>query len=138
MNIKCFLLEDTGKMTEFIDGISSPILKRVDTSEEMIWSNAPIGAIQRAEYLEDYKEYCGLDGKSYIVKTPGGDWMIDGRASNCTMKEDNIHKCWCRHGEAPNFTVDKVGNTCAAGAGSIMMGEGKYHGFLRNGELTDC
>lgn len=129
-------MENTGRMTDFINGVSSPVLKRVDTGEEMIWHDAAIGAIQRATYFEDLKEYCGLDGHSYVVKTPGGDWCIDTRASNCTMPNDNIHKCWCRHGEAPNFTVNKIGNTCTAGAGSIQIG--KYHGFLINGELTDC
>lgn len=136
MKMKCFLLEGTGRMTEFINGVSSPVLRRIDTGEEMIWHDAPIGAIRRAEYLEGVKECVGLDGKSYVIKTPGGDWQVDCRASNCTMPNDNIHKCWCRHGEAPNFTVDKNGNTCSAGAGSIQMGS--YHGFLINGELTDC
>lgn len=140
MNIKCLLLEDTGRTQEFIreGGLRSwiPIYKRTDTGEEMYLSDAPVGAIWRAEWYEDMKELCGEDGKSYIVKTPGGDWAIDSKASNCTKPDDNLHKCWCRHGEAPNFTVNKVGNTCAAGAGSIIIG--KYHGFLRNGELTDC
>jgi len=57
--------------------------------------------------------------------------MIDSRASNCTLPDDNVHKCWVRHGEAPNFTVDKNGATCAAGAGSIQTSN--WHGFLRNG-----
>lgn len=64
------------------------------------------------------------------------DWEVDGRASNCTKKDDNVHKCWCRHGDAPNVTVDKNGNTCAAGAGSILV-DG-WHGFLRNGYLEEC
>jgi hypothetical protein len=70
----------------------------------------------------------------YVV-TPGGHWWdIDGRASNCTMKDDKQHRCWVRHGEPPNVTVDKAGLTCKAGAGSIKV-DG-YHGFLRNGEFT--
>jgi len=68
------------------------------------------------------------------VITPGGEWNIDSRASNCTLKNDRLHRCWIRHGTPPNITVDKVGRTCAAGAGSIQCG--KYHGFLRNGYLT--
>ena len=136
MNIKCILLEETGKRTGFIDGVDSPIYKRSDTGEEITLRDAPVGAIWRADWYEDMPEYTGTDGKSYVCRTPGGDWMIDGRASNCTKPNDNEHKCWCRHGEAPNFTVNKVGNTCAAGAGSIMMRN--YHGFLINGELTDC
>jgi hypothetical protein len=45
------------------------------------------------------------------------------------------HKCWVRHGEPPNHTVDKRGNTCGAGAGSILSGS--YHGFLRDGSFTE-
>lgn len=71
-----------------------------------------------------------------VVATQGGDWNIDSRCSNCTMPQDRTHRCWVRHGEAPEITVDKDGLTCGAGYGSIDFGA-KYHGFLRNGELTD-
>lgn len=75
------------------------------------------------------------DGLSLCVTLPNGhDWYIDGRASNCTLPDDNEHHCWVRHGTPPNVTVDKNGRTCAAGAGSILAGS--YHGFLQNGELT--
>jgi hypothetical protein len=71
------------------------------------------------------------------VRTPGGDWVIDSRASNCPLKEDNTHKCWPRQGTAPSITVDKAfGNTCGAGGGSIISGN--YHGFLRDGFLVKC
>lgn len=141
MNIKCFLLESTDKIKQEYDEngkitSSTHIYKRIDTGEEMTLNNAPVGAIWRAEWYEDIESYTGTDGKSYVCKTPGGIWMIDGRASNCTRIDDDIHKCWCRHGDAPNFTVDKNGNTCAAGSGSIILGS--YHGFLINGELTNC
>jgi hypothetical protein len=69
-----------------------------------------------------------------MVATPGGDWNIDSRANNCTLKDDRLHRCWIRHGVPPNITVDKVGRSCAAGAGSILAGS--YHGFLRNGQLS--
>lgn len=94
--------------------------------------DAQPGAIWRAEWYESF--WHGADGKCYVCKTPGGEWIIDGRASNCGLPDDDIHKCWVRHGEAPNFTVDKNGNTCVAGAGSIQ--QGGYHGFLREGFLT--
>ena len=87
-------------------------------------------------------EWCrGPDGLSLVVVCPGGtQWMIDGQASNCTMPSDlgpfdQAHRCWVRHGDPPNLTVDKNGRTCQAGAGSIQAGQ--YHGFLRNGEFTD-
>lgn len=95
----------------------------------------PAGAIWRATWYEDIKSMCGIDGKSYIVETPAGPWHIDGTASNCDLP-DVDHKCWCRHGEAPNFTIDKNGVTCSAGAGSILIRG--YHGFLRDGYLIDC
>jgi len=78
----------------------------------------------------------GPDGRTLIVRCPDGhDWIIDSRASNCTKKDDNAHWCWVRHGKPEDGTlhVDKNGNTCAAGAGSIDTG--KWHGFLHNGEL---
>jgi len=104
---------------------------RTDTKERLTLQNAPVGAMW---YWDGYS--CkGEDGHCLMVKTPGGDWIIDSRASNCTMKEDNIHRCWVRHGTPPNVTVSKNGNTCRAGAGSILVGS--YHGFLRNGYLED-
>lgn len=78
----------------------------------------------------------GADGRCLAVILPNGrEWMIDAEASNCTRKGDRTHKCWVRHGEPPNITVGKDGETCDAGAGSIMAGD--YHGFLRDGVLTE-
>lgn len=75
------------------------------------------------------------DGRHLHAVLPNGRmWDIDGRASNCTMPDDRLHRCWVRHGEPPNVTVDKAGATCAAGAGSIQAGD--YHGFLHNGQFT--
>lgn len=62
------------------------------------------------------------------------EWDIDSRASNCTMREDNVHRCWVREGEPPIVTVGKRGRTCAAGAGSIAVTG--FHGFLRNGQIV--
>ena len=111
--------------------------KRLDTGEILTRNGEhefPVGAMWRATWLEDFPRYCGADGQSWCVMTPGGEWMIDGKASNCGLPDDFVHKCWCRHGEAPNFTVDKNCNTCNAGAGSIQKED--YHGFLQNGFLT--
>jgi hypothetical protein len=135
-NIKCFLLEKTDKWKKMNDVCSVPIYKRVDTGEEMTIRDAPAGAIWENDYWNEYPMLCGLDGKSYSVKTPAGDWIIDGPANNCSRPDDRVHKCWCRHGEAPNFTVNKNGNTCSAGGGSILIGN--YHAFLLNGILTEC
>jgi len=75
------------------------------------------------------------NGHHLFAVLPNGDlWDIDGRASNCTMKEDRVHRCWVRQGDPPNIDVSKRGNTCKAGGGSIVSGN--YHGFLRNGTFT--
>jgi hypothetical protein len=114
------------------------LYRRQDNGELVTLNDAPEGSIWRATWYEDCKAWCGNDGRAYICKLPGGhDWHIDGRASNCDKPHDKEHKCWCRHGEAPNFTVDKVGLTCNAGAGSIISSSG-WHGFLRNGVLEQC
>lgn len=108
-----------------------------DGAEHSIRAPSP-GAMWFAEWLEDLEGggawWKGPDGRILICQTPGGQWMIDSRASNCTMPTDNEHRCWVRHGTPPELTVDKNGKTCAAGAGSILCGS--YHGFLQNGYLT--
>lgn len=99
-------------------------------------NKAPVGAMWYATWYEGYTSNIGPDGKALYVMTPGGPWLIDGRASNCTKRDDAVHKCWVRHGVPPEITVGKNGNTCSAGAGSIIM-QG-YHGFLRDGYLVKC
>jgi hypothetical protein len=115
-----------------------PLYRRLDRVNGLFTlDQAPAGAMWYD--LQDdgtYKQFKGPDGRRLNVMTPGGDWCIDWRASNCTMPYDNEHQCWCRHGVPPEVTVDKIGHTCAAGAGSIVRGS--YHGFLRNGYLEGC
>lgn len=110
---------------------------RRDTGEEFDdLHHLPVGAMWEMWWVGEVSHLRGPDGRSIAVQTPGGEWWIDSRASNCTMKDDNVHKCWVRHGAPPDLHVDKNGHTCAAGAGSIQAGS--YHGFLHNGHLTDC
>lgn len=70
------------------------------------------------------------------VRTPGGDWLLDQRASNCGKPDDSTHRCWVRHGTAPAITVDKNGDTCTAGGGGIVFTN--WCGFLRDGYLVKC
>lgn len=146
-NIKCFIVKSVNTETGKVYGIGEYIgsddrdkvaFRRVDNGEDLkvnSFYSCPPGAMMRTWYYED--NFKGLDGECWSVITPGGMWIIDSRCSNCTKPNDNIHKCWCRKGVAPNFTVDKNGpHTCSAGAGSIQIG--KYHGFLRNGFLVDA
>lgn len=112
------------------------IWARADTGEENTLHAFGPGAMWDATWHHDVPAWCGFDGRAIIVKLPNGhDWAIDGRASNCTLKDDTEHRCWIRHGEPPHLTVDKNGRTCAAGAGSIAS-DG-WHGFLRNGMLVE-
>ncbi len=75
------------------------------------------------------------DGQHLIAVLPNGrHWDIDSRASNCTLPNDRLHRCWRRHGTPPMVHVDKDGLTCAAGAGSIAVED--YHGFLHYGRFV--
>ena len=111
---------------------SEHLYRRTDTGEEMTLRDAPDGAMWNAFWMPSAEKQ--PDGRYIICRVPNGhDWSIDGPASNCT-RPNKKHNCWVRHGEPPNLTVDKNGNTCAAGAGSILTKD--WHGFLRNGELV--
>lgn len=84
----------------------------------------------------------GTDGKSLVVLTPEGPWYIDERSFTCTRKDDDEHRCWVRHGSAEegNLQVDKHGNTCESGAGSIRIVDRKkrqslYHARLMRNNL---
>jgi hypothetical protein len=118
-------------------------LYRVQGTDTLVTlRNAPAGSMWYATWLEESNWPTGPDGRVLIVRLPNGsDWTIDSRASNCTLKEDTVHRCWVRHGTPPEINVDKNGHTCQAGGGSISSREGKpdyYHGFLRNGFLEEC
>jgi hypothetical protein len=93
------------------------------------------GSIYWADWYPDNMFWDNHKGPHLLAVLPNGwIWVIDSRASNCTLPEDRLHRCWCRHGEVPDITVDKNGITCSAGAGSISGGD--WHGFLRNGEFV--
>lgn len=96
---------------------------------------APPGACWDAWWMGEWAR--GDDGICLMVRLANGhDWMVDSEASNCTRKGDRSHKCWVRSGDPRegHVTAGKNGNTCAAGAGSILAGD--YHGFLVDGVLT--
>lgn len=126
-----YAFTDTDEFQLFTVGV----LRRTDTGEEFSDREIPVGGVR------DYWWYPrkGFDGRCLAVMTPEGEWMVDSRANNCTLKDDDVHRCWVRHGRPEDGTmhVDKVGVTCAAGAGSILMHRG-WHGFLHNGELYRC
>jgi hypothetical protein len=83
--------------------------------------------------------WSNCDGRHVWVVLPNGaggkrEWSPDARAANCTLPEDREHRCWCRHGAGAALHVDKVGRTCAAGAGSIALPQ--WHGYVHNGQIT--
>lgn len=84
------------------------------------------------------RDTCDPRGHLHVVLPDGTAWDVMSRASNCTAKQERTHFCWVLHGEleAGTLHVDKGGNTCAAGAGSIATSG--YHGFLQHGELVSC
>jgi hypothetical protein len=108
------------------------LYRRVDTGALTTLRDAPPGAMWDAWWLHGIKGGMVMptaDGRHIMARCPNGrDWHIDGRASNCTLPQDDVHHCWIRHGEPPLLVVDKAGVTCSAGAGSIQAGD--YHGFL--------
>lgn len=111
--------------------------RRADTGERLVLRAAPPGAMWFADWMGPH--YFGPDGHCLAVRLPNGhDWMVDSRASNCTLPGDTEHRCWVRHGDPRSqpVTVDKNGRTCAAGAGSIAVPG--WHGFLTNGVLRGC
>ena len=112
------------------------LMKRSDGGPMTTLREAPVGAMYWMSWFEG-TEFVGPDGRALGVVCPGPHvWHVDARASNCTKPDDKKHKCWVRHGEVPNITVDKNGNTCNAGAGSSVVPG--WHGFLRGGELVEC
>lgn len=116
---------------------SETIYCRTDNGEVVTLRNAPAGAMWWLTWMEGLF-HPQLGTSPLCVMTPVGEWVIDSRASNCTIPDDynqERHHCWVAHGTVPDITVDKNGQTCAAGAGSIQAGN--YHGFLRGGYLVD-
>lgn len=116
-----------------------PIYRDPATGREWPLREAPVGAMFYADWYP--KGWDGPDGRTLICMVPGIDgkpweWLVDGRASNCTRPDDWTHRCWVRTGVPPKVTAGKHGNTCSAGAGSILTPG--WHGFLRDGVLVTC
>lgn len=101
----------------------------------------PVGAVWDIGMFGNYRK--GSDGRSLVVMTPYGHWLIDGRSLTCTRKDDESHRCWVREGSPENgtLTVNKKGNTCESGAGSVCIrtsahdNEHSYHARLMKNTL---
>ena len=120
--------------------------RRLGADEERLGSELPCGALfstdrENAESVDSFPP-AGSDGLSIVCVLRYNDWKrhfyVDYNASNCTKKDERTHRCWVRHGTVGDqLTLDKNGNTCGAGAGSLFMGPNhEWHGFLRDGVLA--
>lgn len=137
--IECSWWEHTGEMTPFKDGVSSPLYRPLGFDGPCVpYDGMPPGACWVLNHgAGEHPAWAvGADGLAIAVILPTRhSWYIDSRASNCTMPDDKVHKCWIRHGTVgERLTVDKRGLTCKAGAGSIQVPG--YHGFLEDGRLV--
>lgn len=125
-----------------------PIYVRADGQRgEYTLRAAPVGMMWDAFWMRDRYEASedgpgwvnvGPDGLTLVICVPTKhDFMPEMRASNCTMKRDGTHHCWVRHGDARKNEchIDKIGHTCAAGAGSIVTST--WHGFIHHNCVTD-
>lgn len=155
MGVQCLMVEKLVERVEMPctcgnDGCTNrwqvPVWRRVSDGTLMVGYSSPFGpgsmwweeppVYEVDGQLKPY--YWDNDSKHLLVLGPTGqEWDIDSRASNCGQKDERTHRCWIRHGEPPNITVDKNGKTCGAGGGSIWfdMPQG-WHGFLRNGQFV--
>lgn len=101
---------------------------RQDTGEVMTLRSAPHGAMYLAEWMAGHgssiymKRRAGLP--HLFVKTPGGEWDVDGPSSNGNG--------WSWEGDPPNVTArPSIGM-------SFEDGRWKYHAYLTAGVLIEC
>lgn len=120
-----FVEEDT------IQLFADSLYKRVDNGELVTLRNAPVGAMWDAHWYSGHRPpgvtAPTYDGKHVEVKTPGGNWYIDGPSYN----GDGIpRKGWTRTGTVPKIT--------ARASISMPASAEKYHAYLTDGVLEDC
>jgi hypothetical protein len=92
-----------------------PIYRAVD-GRECTLRDAPPGAM----WYADWFHLKGPDGRTLTVQTPAGEWCIDGYATGGGRP-------WTRTGTPPLVTVTPSINFV-----------GRYHGWLKDGVLTEC
>ncbi len=83
-------------------------------------SEAPVGAM----WYADWYPWRGPDGHCLVVKTPGGEWVVDGPAYSNGVETGSG---WTRTGAVPKITASP----------SILI-QDRYHGWLRDGCLVEC
>lgn len=126
--IRCFMLRDAGRTVT--EGIVTETVFVADDGREFVLGSgcagipqAPPGAMWDAPwYLDLPRCRPGSDGVLLVVRTPVGDWIVDGPSDR------GVH--WVRTGTLPDVTVTP----------SILQTSyrGGYHGWLRDGWLEEC
>ncbi len=97
--------------------------RRQGTAELYPLASAPVGAIWFAPWMEPAGT--GPDGRALVVRTPGGDWLVDKPSRDGTP--------WTRTGTPPLITV-RPSILFYTGDGN----EPSYHAFLTDGVLVEC
>jgi hypothetical protein len=104
--------------------------RRGDNGALVTLEHAPPGAMWDADYL--LPSYAGPDGRSLVLRTPGGDWLIDRSPSG----QKGVGG-WQRTGEPPKVTARpsiQITNPPGPASGGLPS----YHGFLTAGVLEEC
>jgi hypothetical protein len=116
---------------------TEPLYRRSDTGELTTLRDAPAARCG----TPPGSTMTPLHGRRrHLARGAHAGRHVDGRLAREQLHaaDDDVHKCWVRHGDprTGELHVDKNGVTCSAGAGSILSGS--YHGFLHNGYLVEC
>jgi hypothetical protein len=122
--IECFMLEPVEGSDKFWKGPDGKIYQLRNTEKDGV-PPAPVGAMWDADWFHGMPEFQGPDGLSLVVRTPGGDWMIDAPSENGNG--------WDRTGTPPKITANP-----SIAMGKTYRGGWRYHGFLRKGFLEEC
>lgn len=96
-----------------------------DGSLRTLEDDLPPGAMYEVWWVRDIPRMLGPDGKCWAVQMPSGQpWYIDA--------ESKSGGHWTRTGTPPNLDANPSINHLPEG------GKSRYHGWLRNGVLTEC
>lgn len=113
------------------------LLYKTADGSVMTLSAAPIGAMwsEVHPHVRPGSGSVGPDGLCLMVKTPGGNWCVDGPSwENGELKSEHG---WTRTGTPPKITVNPsihLLTTAPDGSDRKTL----YHGWLRDGVLIDA
>lgn len=96
------------------------LYRRTDTDEYVTLARAPVGAMYNATWMLDNPHYKSHEGVCLMLKTPGGDWCVDGPSYNNGVTGPG----WTRTGAIPDGVTAMP-----------SIPTPRFHGWLRNGYL---